>query len=168
MCPGKRALIGQHPSTPSAASMRPGHCAPERAEGGCGRADGRLPASMRPGHCAPERAGHGVPDGAGIGASMRPGHCAPERGPRTRSSLRASPCFNEAGALCPGKRRCGGLRGRGTRTGFNEAGALCPGKRPTSWASRFDWSRGFNEAGALCPGKSCRQAEMDEILAQLQ
>ena len=43
----------------------------------------------------------------------------------------------------------------GGSPGFNEAGALCPGKRgrlelgPTRRADRF------NEAGALCPGKSC-------------
>ena len=42
--------------------------------------------------------------------------------------------FNEAGALCPGKRwlrRRGGPAGRG----FNEAGALCPGKRPPGRAA---------------------------------
>ena len=38
-----------------------------------------------------------------VSASMRPGHCAPEKaGCRTRCGASTS-CFNEAGALCPGK-----------------------------------------------------------------
>ena len=84
--------------------MRPGHCAPERAEiltvpspspsrfneagalcpGKSRCADGKTrrvpPASMRPGHCAPERVGRGAVLVGRRAASMRPGHCAPERG----------------------------------------------------------------------------------------
>ena len=35
---------------------------------------------------------------------MRPGHCAPEKAGSVSSSALTSSGFNEAGALCPGKR----------------------------------------------------------------
>ena len=58
---------------------------------------------------------------------MRPGHCAPEKAQMGESAHRSFGCFNEAGALCPGK----GWNSSNQQyrlTGFNEAGALCPGK----------------------------------------
>ena len=73
--------------------------------------------------------------------------------------------FNEAGALCPGKRACFTNTGK-EREGFNEAGALCPGKR-TRRADQGRRAARFNEAGALCPGKRItgpRTAEKDSWL----
>ena len=113
----------------------------------------RLHASMRPGHCAPEKADalgeRGRPD---LGASMRPGHCAPEKGGRRGRYKVLWPCFNEAGALCPGKGAPQVARPQVGPARFNEAGALCPGKgrKPHGFCVSLDR---FNEAGALCPGK---------------
>ena len=61
-------------------------------------------ASMRPGHCAPEKG----PSARFLRprfrlASMRPGHCAPEKGFAYASGISVLHRFNEAGALCPGK-----------------------------------------------------------------
>ena len=159
------------------ASMRPGHCAPEK-----GRSDGDAVcagsgASMRPGHCAPEkgpqrsasaapshrfneagalcpgkRAPPAYPRRAARLASMRPGHCAPEKGRPPCRPASGSARFNEAGALCPGKSSGYPRRPMGGGR-FNEAGALCPGKRVRTPAVGPTGRSGFNEAGALCPGK---------------
>ena len=127
--PRKKAALAESSRLTSAASMRPGHCAPEKAATFGGRTGAPAPRFNEAGALCP---GKRPPSGPGSAppapASMRPGHCAPEKGPVTLSGRRERVCFNEAGALCPGKRRIP-LPYGGRRRSFNEAGALCPGKR---------------------------------------
>ena len=59
---------------------------------------------------------------------MRPGHCAPEKVHPVSARSIPRACFNEAGALCPGKGSGVGRWNTAAIWGFNEAGALCPGK----------------------------------------
>ena len=112
-------------------------------------------ASMRPGHCAPERGRTPRPAlcarlGFNEAGALCPGKSSPDS-PSAASISR----FNEAGALCPGKSsRSWFLVPR--ERGFNEAGALCPGKRANPVRHRPPAGVGFNEAGALCPGKRPR------------
>ena len=65
---------------------------------------------------------------------------------------RKDECFNEAGAINPGKHSA--LKGMFPMVmkRFNEAGAINPGKQKLLETGKVDW-KGFNEAGAINPGK---------------
>ena len=114
-------------------------------------------ASMRPGHCAPEKAPV-VRGGVSLErqASMRPGHCAPEKDGESSRRKGARPArFNEAGALCPGKSRPNGVRSPRRWPASMRPGHCAPEKE-RRWPPISKRSTRFNEAGALCPGKRRR------------
>ena len=93
---------------------------------------------------------------------MRPGQLTPENPPRSRSGWPDRDCFNEAGAINPGKRfRHRGRDRSGSR--FNEAGAINPGKQAMA-ALAVAPSPSFNEAGAINPGKLLSKKEARWLL----
>ena len=87
--PRKRARRPGPVIPPESASMRPGHCAPEKELLHYLLATVNKPASMRPGHCAPEKVVGGGRARGLAGASMRPGHCAPEKALERADEVRA-------------------------------------------------------------------------------
>ena len=113
-------------------------------------------ASMRPrlggrGRDAPPQQVHGRT----YNASMRPRLGGRGRGPwKSTVSSGLRPCFNEAPARWPGKRRSFKRSLASTSSSFNEAPARWPGKRWMCRTGRDDTQTGFNEAPARWPGKS--------------
>ena len=131
--------------------MRPGQLTPENVvfkaiQNGINRL-----ASMRPGQLTPENVAWHYDDALDKDASMRPGQLTPENIEDMALIRRYHRCFNEAGAINPGKPGAP-RRGRIPCRRFNEAGAINPGK-PNPPSPRSARMRSFNEAGAINPGK---------------
>ena len=109
------------------ASMRPGQTAPVFLD--LHKRDFAAKyASMRPGQTAPVFPPHKTVHHSGaLGASMRPGQTAPVFRPPHRPPRPCRPCFNEAGADCPGIPPPLFVLATILPSSFNEAGADCPG-----------------------------------------
>ena len=108
------------------ASMRPGRLTPEnlRREG----VDSQSQiASMRPGRLTPENSPVNDPNDERAAASMRPGRLTPENGASAADPVGSPTASMRPGRLTPENLSAGILLACGCRC-FNEAGAINPGK----------------------------------------
>ena len=95
-------------------------------------------------------------EAAGLWASMRPGRLTPENLARHNNRAISLPiCFNEAGAINPGKPCSKAFILKSELKSFNEAGAINPGKPSRQTECRKRLLRASMRPGRLTPENPC-------------
>ena len=159
---------------PRATSMRPGQQHPGNPRFCSSRPPGRSRASMRPGQQHPGNRGRGtVHAPGGRRASMRPGQQHPGNRAPLSPPLRATRCFNEAGAttprkpshdvhlhglshaasMRPGQQHPGNLSGQWSPWITIGPASMRPGQQHPGNLHRYNDRRRVGEAASMRPGQ---------------